>query len=55
VGIVVRNREMGGKRSIILGASDEDRSPFAAIEESGVGCSSTVLSDRGEATPLKPR
>lgn len=52
----MRNREKGGKRSVILGASDEARSPFAAIEESGTGRSSTgVLSDRGEPTPLKPR
>lgn len=51
----MRNREKGGKRSAILGASDEDRSPFAAIQ-SGMGReSATVLSDWGEVTLLKPR
>lgn len=51
----MRNREKGGKRSVILGASDEDRSPLAAVE-SGMGHeSATVLSNWGKVTLLKPR
>lgn len=38
MGTVVRNSEKGRKSSIILGASDEDRSLFTVREESGVGC-----------------